>query len=128
MLTFSFLYREAQKALKEAQEKAGKKGPMSTGGIKKSGKKWKTTHLSDLFHHFYKFDNIYAVFTKKFVLQIKNRYLVTPAIEQTFIAVFSYVNFNYVKSFKHVFWQIFFNLNQCLVTKLTFFFGQQFQS
>ena len=39
MLTFSFLYREAQKALKEAQEKAGKKGPMSTGGIKKSGKK-----------------------------------------------------------------------------------------
>jgi hypothetical protein len=39
MLIFSFLNREAQKALKEAQEKAGKKGPMSTGGIKKSGKK-----------------------------------------------------------------------------------------
>ena len=32
-------YREAQKALKEAAEKAGKKGPMVGGGIKKSGKK-----------------------------------------------------------------------------------------
>ena len=33
--------REQQKALKEAAEKAGKKGPMVGGGIKKSGKKWK---------------------------------------------------------------------------------------
>ena len=31
--------REQQKALKEAAEKAGKKGPMVGGGIKKSGKK-----------------------------------------------------------------------------------------
>ena len=33
------IIREQQKALKEAAEKAGKKGPMVTGGIKKSGKK-----------------------------------------------------------------------------------------
>ena len=33
------LSREAQKALKEAQAKAGGKGPMGGGGIKKSGKK-----------------------------------------------------------------------------------------
>ena len=33
------LLREAQKALKEAQAKAGGKGPMGGGGIKKSGKK-----------------------------------------------------------------------------------------
>ena len=32
-------FREAQKALKEAQAKASGKGPMGGGGIKKSGKK-----------------------------------------------------------------------------------------
>lgn len=31
--------RDEQKKLKEAQAKASKKGPMSGGGIKKSGKK-----------------------------------------------------------------------------------------
>ena len=34
-----YFSREAQKALKEAQAKAGGKGPMGGGGIKKSGKK-----------------------------------------------------------------------------------------
>ena len=39
IISFNPCYREAQKALKEAAEKAGKKGPMVGGGIKKSGKK-----------------------------------------------------------------------------------------
>ena len=37
--SYFLIFREQQKALKEATEKAGKKGPMVTGGIKKSGKK-----------------------------------------------------------------------------------------
>ena len=38
MLFFS-LFREQEKALKDAQAKASKKGPLVGGGIKKSGKK-----------------------------------------------------------------------------------------
>lgn len=32
--------KEQQKALQEAKAKAAQKGPLVTGGIKKSGKKW----------------------------------------------------------------------------------------
>lgn len=32
--------REQQKALEDAKSKASGKGPMGSGGIKKSGKKW----------------------------------------------------------------------------------------
>ena len=51
LLTFLFFiyYREQQKALKEAAEKAGKKGPMVGGGIKKSGKKWNSYISKEFF-------------------------------------------------------------------------------
>ena len=51
LLLFSFFiyYREQQKALKEAAEKAGKKGPMVGGGIKKSGKKWNSYISKEFF-------------------------------------------------------------------------------
>ena len=35
----ALIFREQEKAMKEAAQKASKKGPMSGGGIKKSGKK-----------------------------------------------------------------------------------------
>lgn len=38
-LAFKQKQKEAQKALAEAAKKAGQKGPLVTGGIKKSGKK-----------------------------------------------------------------------------------------
>lgn len=38
-IAFKQKQKETQKALAEAQKKAEKKGPLVTGGIKKSGKK-----------------------------------------------------------------------------------------
>lgn len=40
----NFDYREQEKAMKEAANKAKAKGPMGGSGIKKSGKKWKWTN------------------------------------------------------------------------------------
>lgn len=39
-VAFKQKQKEAQKALAEAAKKASQKGPLVTGGIKKSGKKW----------------------------------------------------------------------------------------
>lgn len=40
--------KEQQKALQEAKAKASQKGPLVTGGIKKSGKKWKCNIVINL--------------------------------------------------------------------------------
>lgn len=39
-VAFKQKQKEQQKALAEAAKKASQKGPLVTGGIKKSGKKW----------------------------------------------------------------------------------------
>ena len=67
-------YREAQKALKEAAEKAGKKGPMVGGGIKKSGKKWAWRLWNDTMvaRLVIKFDNVeYSYWPKCTMLYLK---------------------------------------------------------
>ena len=75
-------YREAQKALKEAAEKAGKKGPMVTGGIKKSGKKWAWSLENDTMvaRLVTKFDKVDYFYLLKWPCCTSNKWAVTQCV------------------------------------------------